>query len=125
VVKDFNLQDRKSTFDFVFWLYNFVALAKGHNSTLHDPDANIAKLGLDVDGMNLPGLTTRFPKRKTRDNDNAGNEPPSKRRPQGGDVESDTLFNVATMEALNRRGYTIPEIVEEFKPLLAVRVSFP
>jgi len=56
---------------------------------------------------------------------NAGNEPPSKQRPQGGDVESDTLFNVAVMEALNRRRYTIPEIVEEFKPLLAVRVSFP
>ena len=54
-----------------------------------------------------------------------GNGRLKKQRNQGGDVDSDTPFDVAILEALNRAGYTISDVVEEFKPLLVVRVSFP
>jgi len=125
VVEIFDLQNAKSTFDFVFRLYNFVALASENNSTLHDLNVNLAKLNLDVEGMGLSALTSRVSKCGTRGNGGVGNEPPKKQKNQGGDVESDTPFDVAILEALNRAGYAIPDVVEEFKPLLAVRVSFP
>jgi len=124
VVETFDLQNAKSTFDFVFWLYNFVALASENNSTLHNLNVNLAKLTLDVEGMGLPALTSRVPK-CGRGDSGVGNEPPKKQKNQGGDVESDTPFDVAILEVLNCAGYTIPDVVEEFKPLLAVRVSFP
>ena len=63
------------------------------------------------------------------------NEPPSvdglKRKTEGDDdadngpMESDILFDVAIMEALECAGYTIPPGVEGFKSPFPVSASFP
>ena len=121
VVEEFDLNNTKKTFEFVFWLYNSVALACEDNQNLRNPLGNVAKLYTDVEQMKLPALTTR--KRKAKGDDDAGGGPPKRARNEGGVVESDIRADAANLEALKRAGYTIPKEVEGFESLLPVRVS--
>jgi len=125
MVQDFNLTDAKTTFDFLFQLHNLASLANG-NDTLQQPFDKLAKLALDIKALQFRTLTNISSlKRKTRNDDGAGNGPFKKRGMEGGHVESDTLFDVAILEELEHAGYTIPPEVENFESLLPVRVSFP
>ena len=122
MVQDFNLTDAKTTFDFLFQLHNLASLANG-NDTLQQPFDKLAKLALDIKALQFRTLTNISSlKRKARNDDGAGNGPFKKRGMEGGHVESDTLFDVAILEELERAGYTIPPEVENFESLLPVRV---
>ena len=130
VVADFGLKKAKTTFAFMFWLYNFIMLACEDNKTLLSPDNNVVKLHTAVKQMNLRALTSRASRRpRAKVDNNAGNGrregPISEGGPVDGDVEGDILSDVANLEALKGAGYTIPDEVEGFKSLLPVRVSFP
>jgi hypothetical protein len=127
VEKCFDLKNAKTTFDFVFQLYNFVSLANEDDTTLPNASRDVAKLYSAVKQMGLGSITssTSNRKRKTRVDDGAGNRPSKKPRNKGGSVENDILSDVAILEALECAGYTIPEEVEGFKALLPVRVSSP
>jgi hypothetical protein len=118
----FDLKDAKGTFDFVFWLYNFISLANEDNSTLRDPVRIVSKLRSEVTQLRLPSLTAR--KRK-RGDDDTGNGPSMQRRKGDEPLDSDILSDVAILEAVKRAGYTIPPEVAGFKSLLPVRVFFP
>ena len=121
VKESFDLKKAERAFYFVFWLYNFVSLAI-EDSNPPNPLLNVAKLSSDIQGLDLPSLTG---KRKTRDDDDAGNGSPKKPKYQGGFVESDITSDRAILAALKRTGYTIPDKDEGFELLLPVRVTFP
>ena len=56
--EDFDLHHKQERFKFVFWLYNFVALAIEDNKHLRNTKQSVAKLRVDVKRMNLKALTS-------------------------------------------------------------------
>jgi hypothetical protein len=124
VDEEFDLKDAKTMFEFVFRLYNIVSLANDDNKTLRKPFDTVTKLHSFVTKLRYPTLTKLKLKRKTREDDGAGNRSSKKPRNEGGPVDNNILSDVALLEALERDGYTIPEEVESVKLLFPVRVSF-
>jgi len=123
VEKIFDLKKAKSTFEFVFQLYNVVSLANEDSETLHDSSVVVAKLHSDVHAMGLPALTAGTAQKRKHDDDGAGNGQSKKPRNEGGAVENEILSDGAILVALKRASYTIPDDVDDV--LLPVRVSFP
>ena len=124
-MEDFDLKDDDRAFGFVFRLYNVVALAYRDNDALvNNISRKLGELQLRVMDMDLPELTTYNRKRKPGDNDDPDERALKKQRNADGPAESDILSDVASLEALERAGYTIPPEVEGFSTLLPVRVSF-
>jgi hypothetical protein len=102
VEKRFDLKDAKSTFEFVFWLYNFVSVAKEENTTLSKPYENLVKLGSDVKAWYASSLSAAH-------NDDAANGKSKKPRNNGPRAQNLALSDMAIQEALDCAGYTIPK----------------